>query len=300
MVTERPVGVERRTKVLGEGTNGWRLGKREATSEGEVAYEVFGKGPPVILVHGTPMCSYLWRNIVPALTERHSVYVYDLLGYGESEKRKGQDVSIVAQARLLGELIEAWGLDAPAIAGHDLGGGIVLRAHLLEGVSFRRIAVLDAVVLTPWLSEPKSSTWHVREYAEAYETMPDHLFAAFFSAYLGETNSNLDQETFKAYVAPWQGEEGRRAFVRQALQFEEWHTGEIEPQLDSIEVPVLVAWGEEDGWLDPSQAPRLQQEIPGSKLKFISRAGHFVQEDAPDSVTEVLMSFFSGDEERMS
>src|SRR5215208_3148131 len=279
------------------GTGGWRLGKRQLTPVGEVAYEVFGEGPPVVLVHGTPVRSYLWRNIVPALAESHSVYAYDLLGYGESEKGEGQDVSIPVQARLLGELAEGWGLDAPAIAGQDIGGGIVLRAHLLERVGFSRIAVLDAVVLTPWLSEPKSSTWHVREYAEAYETMPDHLFAAFFSAYLGETNSNLDQETFKAYVAPWQGEEGRRAFVRQALQFEEWHTGEIEPQLDSIEVPVLVAWGEEDGWLDPSQAPRLQQEIPGSKLKFISRAGHFVQEDTPEEVAEVLVGFFSGDEE---
>ena len=47
------------------GTNGWRLGRRERVSAGEVAYEVFGEGPPVILVHGTPMWSYLWRNIVP-------------------------------------------------------------------------------------------------------------------------------------------------------------------------------------------------------------------------------------------
>src|SRR5215213_4862561 len=129
--------------------NGWRLGRRETTSAGEVAWEVFGEGPPLVLVHGTPMRSYLWRNIVPALAEHHSVYVYDLLGYGESEKGVGQDVSIVAQARVLRELIEARGLDAPAIAGHDIGGGIVLRAHLLEGVSFSRIAVLDAVVLTP-------------------------------------------------------------------------------------------------------------------------------------------------------
>ena len=58
----------------------------------------------------------------------------------------------------------------------------MLRAHLLEGVGFSRIAVLDAVVLTPWLSEPRSSTWHVQGYAEAYEAMPDHLFEAFFSA----------------------------------------------------------------------------------------------------------------------
>ncbi len=282
------------------GTNGWRLGRRERVSAGEVAYEVFGEGPPVILVHGTPMRSYLWRNIVPALAESRSVYVYDLLGYGESEMGKRQDVSIVAQARLLGELIEAWGLDAPAIAGHDRGGGIVLRAHLLEGVNFSRIAILDAVVLTAWLSEPRSSTWHVREYAEAYEAMPDHLFEAFFSAYLGETNSNLDKEAFEVYLAPWRGEEGQRAFVRQALQFEEHHYGEIEPRLGSIRVAVLVVWGEEDGWLDPAQAPRLRDEIPGSKLEIIPRAGHFVQEDAPEEVAEVLVGFFSGDTERTS
>jgi pimeloyl-ACP methyl ester carboxylesterase len=280
------------------GTDGWRLGKRQLTPVGEVAYEVFGEGPPVVLVHGTPVRSYLWRNIVPALAESHSVYAYDLLGYGESEKGEGQDVSIPVQARLLGELAEAWGLDAPAIAGHDIGGGIVLRAHLLEGVGFSRIAVLDAVVLTPWLSEPMSSTWHVREYAEAYEAMPDHLFGAFFSAYLGETNSNLGEEAFEVYLAPWRGEGGRRAFVRQALQFEERHTGEIEPWLGSVEVPVLVAWGEEDGWLDPSQAPRLREEIPGSELELISEAGHFVQEDAPQEIAKVLASFFSGDGER--
>jgi pimeloyl-ACP methyl ester carboxylesterase len=288
---------ERSTKVSEDGMNSWRLGRRETTSAGEVACEVFGEGPPLVLVHGTPMRSYLWRNVVPALAERHSVYVYDLLGYGESEKGEGQDVSIVAQARLLGELIEAWELDAPAIAGHDIGGGIGLRAHLLEGVSFSRIAVLDAVVLTPWLSEPRSTTWHVREYPDAYEAMPDHLFEAFFSAYLGETNSDLSQEAFEIYLAPWRGEEGRRAFVRQALQFEEQHTAEIEPRLGSIGVPVLVVWGEEDGWLDPSQASRLQQEIPSSNLRFIPRAGHFVQEDTPDEVAEALVGFFSGDEE---
>jgi pimeloyl-ACP methyl ester carboxylesterase len=81
--------------------------------------------------------------------------------------------------------------------------------------------------------------------------------------------------------------------VRQALQFEEHHTGEIEPQLGSIEVAVLAVWGEEDGWLDPSQAPRLREEIPGSKLKLIPRAGHFVQEDAPEEVVKVLGDFFS-------
>ena len=181
------------------------------------------------------------------------MYVYDLLGYGESEKGEGQDVSIAAQARLLRELVEAWGLEEPAIAGHDIGGGIALRAHLLEGVRFSRVALLDAVLLIPWLTAPRSSTWHVIEHAGAYEAMPDHLFGAFFAAYLGEANSDLEEATFETYLAPWLGEGGRSAFVRQALQFEERHTGEIGPRLGSIVIPVLVAWGEEDGWLDPSK-----------------------------------------------
>jgi pimeloyl-ACP methyl ester carboxylesterase len=275
------------------GKDGWRLGRRETTSAGEVAYEVFGEGPPVVMVHGTPTRSYLWREVVPALRGGRRVYLYDLPGYGESEKAEGQEVSIAAQARGLGELIEAWALEEPAIAGHDIGGGIVLRAHLLEGVAFERIAVLDPVVLSPWLTEPRSSTWHVQEHAEAYERMPDHLFEAFFAAYLGETNSDLGEEAFEAYLAPWRGEEGRRAFVRQALQIEEWHTAEMGSRLGSVEAPVLVVWGEEDGWLDPSQAPRLREEVPGSRLELIPGAGHFVQEDAPEEVAGILSRFFA-------
>jgi pimeloyl-ACP methyl ester carboxylesterase len=275
------------------GKDGWRLGRRETTSAGEVAYEVFGEGPPVVMVHGTPTRSYLWREVVPVLRGGRRVYLYDLPGYGESEKAEGQEVSIAAQARGLGELIEAWGLEEPAIAGHDIGGGIVLRAHLLEGVAFERIAVLDPVVLSPWLTEPRSSTWHVQEHAEAYERMPDHLFEAFFAAYLGETNSDRGEEAFEAYLAPWRGEEGRRAFVRQALQIEEWHTAEMGSRLGSVEAPVLVVWGEEDGWLDPSQAPRLREEVPGSRLELIPGAGHFVQEDAPEEVAGILSRFFA-------
>ena len=249
-------------------TYGWSLGERQETSVGEVAYGVFGEGRPVVLVHGTPMRSYLWRSIVPALAEYRRVYAYDLLGYGE-----------------------------PAIAGHDIGAGIVLRAQLLEGVRFSRVAVLDAVVSVPWLSEPRSSTWHVCEHAGSYEAMPEHLFGAFFSAYLGEANSDLGEEAIEAYLVPWQGEEGRKAFVRQALQFKERHTGEIEHLLGSVEIPVLVVWGEKDGWLDPSQAPRLQEQIPGSELELIVGAGHFVMEDAPVEVSRILCVFFAEDAE---
>ena len=108
------------------------------TEGGKVAYGVFGEGPPVVLVHGTPSRSSLWRGVVGRLAGRHAVYVYDLVGFGESERYEGQDVSVAAQGRVLAELVEAWGLEGPAVAGHDIGGGIVLRATCWRGSRFGR------------------------------------------------------------------------------------------------------------------------------------------------------------------
>ncbi len=121
-------------------TADWRLSRTYDSVGGTVAYEVLGDGPPVVLVHGTPSWSYLWRNVANELAERFTVYVCDLLGYGTSEKREGQDVSIGAQTRMLVELLELWELEEPCIAGHDVGGAITLRLMLLEGRRFSRVA----------------------------------------------------------------------------------------------------------------------------------------------------------------
>jgi pimeloyl-ACP methyl ester carboxylesterase len=86
----------------------WRLGRRAELSGGEVAFEVSGEGPPVVPIHGTPSRSYIWRKVGPVLAGRFSVYVFDLLGYGDS-RPSGDDVSIAAQARALGGTLGAMG-----------------------------------------------------------------------------------------------------------------------------------------------------------------------------------------------
>src|SRR5918995_1839508 len=111
----------------------WTLSREYGSAQGAVRYEAFGTGPPVVLVHGTPFSSYVWRRVVPALAQTNTVYAFDLPGYGSSEKREGQDVSLAAQGRVLCGLLDHLGLDKPAVVGHDFGGAITLRAHLLEG-----------------------------------------------------------------------------------------------------------------------------------------------------------------------
>ena len=246
----------------------------------------------MVLVHGTPSRSYLWRNVAPALADRFTVYMFDLLGYGDSEP-KTQDVSIAAQSRLLTELIGRWELEAPTIAGHDIGGAIVLRSHLLDGVPYGRIALIDAVVFRPWITP---TTRHVQAHLDAYRTMPTHIYERIVAAHIGTAvHRPMDEETFAAYFDRWRGEGGQAAYLQKVAQFDEGHTDEFEPLLGSMRTPVRIIWGERDAWLDPAFARRLQELLPNSGLTLIPEAGHFVMEDAPEEVARELSDFFAAD-----
>jgi pimeloyl-ACP methyl ester carboxylesterase/formiminotetrahydrofolate cyclodeaminase len=258
-----------------------------------VAYDIFGDGPPVVLVHGTPSWSYLWRGVARRLSERWTVHVYDLLGYGDSEKLEGQDVSIAAQTDLFVELLDHWGLRSPFVAGHDIGAAIALRAFLLRGVRYRRLALADAVAIAPWIT-PFSR--HVKRYLEAYQTMPEHVYRQVLPTHLRSAiRKEMDDEALVPYLSPWSGESGQAAYYRQVAQFDERYTTEVEPLYGSIDLPVLILWGEQDGWLDLAFAGRLHSAIPGSQLRTIPGAGHFVPEDAPDAVAAALDDFFAAE-----
>ena len=270
---------------------GWNLRRRADLSGGELAYDVFGYGPPVILVHGTPSRSYVWRDVSSKLADRFTIYIFDLLGFGESERREGLDVSIAAQARLLAELIEAWGLEEPAVAGHDIGGAIALRAHLLEHAPFSRIALIDAVVLRPWITP---TTRHVKAHLDVYETMPTAIFEAIVASHLRTaTHEPMDESAFEAYLEQWSGHLGQRLYLQKDDQLDEDDTASFEPLFAFIEVPVRIVWGEHDTWLPPTIAARLNESIPNSDLRVLPGTGHFAMEDSPDDVAEALEGFFT-------
>ncbi len=188
--------------------NAWKLRREYGSSQGAVRYEVFGSGSPLVLVHGTPFSSYVWRKVVPALAETNTVYAFDLPGYGSSEKREGQDVSLAAQGRVLCELLDHWGLDKPAVVGHDFGGAITLRTHILEGRDFRAIALIDAVALSPW-----GSPFYrlVQDHAGVFRRIRAYMHEAMVAAYVRDaTFAPMDDETLAPTWRPGWGRRGRR------------------------------------------------------------------------------------------
>jgi pimeloyl-ACP methyl ester carboxylesterase len=269
----------------------WSLDERFETHQGPVAYGVSGHGPPLVLVHGTPTSSYVWRGVVNRLRRDWTVYVYDLLGYGASAKAEGQDVSLAAQTRLLVQLLDHWRLGEPAIAGHDFGGAITLRTHLLERRPFRALTLMDPVALAPWGS-PFFRL--VRDHVDVFRQLPAAMHEAIVAAYLrGAFHRPLSDEVLAAHVRPWLGPDGQNAFYRQIAQADQRFTDEVEPLYGDIVVPTLILWGERDGWIAPETGRRLHSMIPGSRLELLPEAGHFLQEDAPEAVADALARFLA-------
>lgn len=267
------------------------LTQEAQTLGGVVRFAVFGAGPALVLVHGTPWSSFSWSRVVPILARHFTVYVYDMPGYGQSEMRDGQDVSLGIQNKVLGQLLDHWQLRKLFIAGHDFGGATVLRAHLLDGRDFLAIALLNAVALAPWGSPFFA---HVRKHVQAFEGVPPYIHRAIVEAYIrGAMSGRIAEADFTALVAPWLPELGQRAFYRQIAQADQRFTDEVESRYSAVRCPSLVIWGEDDPWIPLATGQRLHERIPGSRLEAVAGAGHLVQLEAPEAVATHLLDFFA-------
>jgi pimeloyl-ACP methyl ester carboxylesterase len=267
----------------------WTLQQSYQFSEGAVRFEIAGEGPPLVLVHGTPWSSFSWHHVIDALKQDFTLHYYDFIGYGCSEKRIGQNVSLGVQNVLLAELLKHWGLEKPLIAAHDFGGATVLRAHLLNGRRFEKIALMNVVAMAPWGSPFFA---HIQEHEAAFASVPAYIHRAILEAYIGTAlYTRLHDDEVAGLVSPWIGDENQPAFYRQIAQAEQKFTDEVEPRYGEISCPVHIMWGADDDWIPIAIGRRLHQAIPGSTFQPIAEAGHLVQ---LETIIDALRDFMAG------
>jgi pimeloyl-ACP methyl ester carboxylesterase len=271
----------------------WHLTENFSFEDQSVAFGIQGSGEPIVLIHGTPFSSYVWRSIARQLAADRRVFVYDLLGYGQSEKRAGQDVSLGVQNRLLAALLSFCGLERPKVIAHDFGGATALRAHLLDGCDYDRLLLLDPVALRPWGSP---FVRHVRYHEAAFAGMPEAMHRAVLQEYLrGAIHRPLADTEIEPYLAPWLGPVGQPAFYRQIAQMDERFTDEVEGRYGEVRCPVRLLWGTTDRWIPLERGRALAERIPGCQLVEVPDCGHLMQEDAPEAIVAAALRFFSNE-----
>lgn len=269
----------------------WTLDEEFQTPDGLMRWAVTGSGEPLVLVHGTPYSSFLWRDIAPALALSRKVFVFDHLGFGLSDQHAGQNLSIAAHARNFIRLLDHWGLSRPSVVAHDIGGAVALRALLLERASFADLTLFDAVSGGHW---ERGLFQLILKQREVFDQLPDYAHEALVASHLRHATSvGLRPAVLDAFLAPWRGAEGQAAFYRQYSQLKQVDTAEYEHLLGEISLPVRLIWGSEDRILPPRYAHWLHDKIPHAQLHWIEGAGHLLQEDTPAQLLAHLTTQFT-------
>ncbi|MEH6523314.1 alpha/beta fold hydrolase [Sulfitobacter sp.] len=265
-----------------------------------IAHGVHGAGEPVVLIHGTPSSSYIWRNVMPHLVAAgYQVHVFDLLGYGLSERPwdTNIDTSMTAQVPILEGLLDLWELDTFHLVAHDIGGGVAQRFGIQSTERLRSLTMIDVVSYDSYPS--KRTRQQMDAGLDVLIETPDQQHRSHFSDWLLSTVQNkqkLSDDAHDVFLDFISGPVGQASmFQHQVRHYDPSHTMELADQMHELgQVPVKLIWGADDAWQVTDWAHKLNQAIPGSELTIIEDCGHFSPEDQPGRVAELIVTFLSG------
>jgi haloalkane dehalogenase len=258
---------------------------------GRMHYVDEGAGDPVLLLHGEPTWSFLWRKIIPALPGRK--VAPDLIGFGKSDKPTdigwySYDRHVASIERLVSEL----GLERMTLVVHDWGGPIGLRFAVEHPDLVDRLVITDTGIGG---GRPPGERW--LRFREVVRSLGGELDIGRLVE--AGTAQGLPDEVRAAYDAPFPSGDSKAG----ALAFPELvptepehpNTAPLNAVRDALRdwrKPTLVVWGADDTVLTPRIAEGIVALIPGAEGPVLLRgASHFLQEDRPDELAAAVRDF---------
>ena len=260
-----------------------------------VAYVDEGEGPPLVMLHGWPTSSFLYRDITPVLAKDHRVVVPDLPGFGASSKPVDRQYSFELFASVLDALVDRLGLDDIGLVVHDLGGpiGVHWALHRPELVS--RLALLNTMLYPDFDPAVLEFVTRLMDESRRAELVSDDGLREILRVGVSNPDS-LSSEALEGIVAPFETADDRRALAAAAVGLNPEGFADIARLLPTLAIPVLGLYGTEDRIL-PDVADtfaRVQRDVPHAEIEALPGAGHFLQEEVPDVVAARLSRFFAG------
>jgi 2-hydroxymuconate-semialdehyde hydrolase len=266
----------------------WTEKRRVAIPDGELALVEAGdpEAPPVVLLSGGFTSSYLWRGLIPLLSPWMRVIAPDLLGSGDSDSPEGADLRLAAQAANVRSLLEALGIERFALVGHGRGGGVAQLLALQGGVE--ALVLIDSIAFDAW---PSPQILELRSrLGDVDAAFVRSWFDGFFDAGMGH-RGRLSDADLDEYRRPFDGDDGVQRFTRIASDFDGEGLIGLEPQLAELEIPAFVLWGEDDAFLPAELAERLGDALPWASVALLPGCGHFLLEDAPETVAPLIVQW---------
>ncbi len=264
-------------------------------------YVCGGEGPPLLLLHGLLGYSFSWRLNEECLAQHSRFYAVDLLGVGESDRPRGLDYGLQAQARRMLQVMDLLGLDSADVLGTSHGGAlaIMLAALAVQEGRPRVERLILAAPANPWSKHGKTFS-RVLGSPPLSWLLPAalrRLAPLFGDLYMGRLyghRKRIPPGTVEGYLppllAPGSFEYGLDTLRTLRRDLEEM--AGLLPHISHL--PVLLLWGTRDRIVLPESIAPLRACFRQSELVMLAGAGHLPYEECPQEFNSAVSAFLAG------
>lgn len=263
---------------------------------GRMHYVDEGTGRVVVMVHGTPTWSFLYRRLIADLARSHRVIAPDHVGFGLSEKPRGWSYRPEDHARNLAALIDRLELRDITLVVHDFGGPIGLsyavehpenvRALVLFNTWMWSLSGTPAARLSRFAAGPVGRFLYRR-----LNVSPRLLVKAAFA-----DKHKLSRDVHRHYVAAFPSPAqrvGPWVLARELIGSSDWYDGLWQRRDRIAHLPALLLWGMRDPAFGPAALARWRELFPDAAAIEFPEVGHFVQEEAPEAAASEIARFLA-------
>lgn len=251
-----------------------------------------GRGPVLLLLHGTGSATHSWRALAPQLATHFDVIAPDLPGHGFSEAASGARLTLPGMASALSELLRVLDARPDLVVGHSAGAAIACRMSLDGGIAPRGLVSLNGA-LRPF----GGRAW--RWSAPLAQVLASNAILSRVLARRGAdplvaerlirgTGSRLEPEGLRLYQRLVQNP----AHVAATLgMMSHWDLAPLARALPALEPKLLLVVGERDRYIPPSDADATRALLPRAQIVRLPYLGHLAHEERPSEVAALLRWF---------
>ena len=267
----------------------------ELVSAGDVQifYREVGQGKPLLLLHGTGPGSSGWSNFAAtaqAFADRYRVIVPDLPRYGQSSKVPITGPRLTVLSGYIATFLEAIGAERANIIGNSMGGQVAMKLALDRPQAVNRLVVIGSPPLGPSIMgpSPAESIRLIEGYYKGEGPSPDKMRQLLRSLVYDATyvTDELVEARYQASIDPE---------VIAANAAPAWEKETLEGQLERLETPILIVWGQDDRGAPLDVGLRMVRQLPNARLLLFSRCGHWAHVEHAAEFNRTVASFIEGE-----
>lgn len=250
-----------------------------------------GSGPPVVLLHGYPDNLQIWSELAIRLADQFEVIAFDWPGMGYSEAWPGGTTPF-HMAERLHQILDELAIERASLVGMDMGGQPALVFAAAHPEQIHHLVVINSLVL--W---DENTSWEIqvlRKYGWnrfILRKFPRLVFWRAERTFLARGQrlpSELKADLWKSF-----SQNEVRAFIARLCAGYQGTLMQLPEEYQKITCPTLVLWGEHDQHFPLNHAKRLSAAIPGSSLKIIPEAKHWMAWYLADAVAQSIRAFLT-------